>query len=608
MRLTPFFKLFFGYSFLALIAALLLYVYLQVSLKENINTRLNERLLAEVRLVQTYFDTFPSLDRSIPAMDAVADRLAERLAVRLTIVASDGRVLGDSAVPAPDVTHMENHRDRPEIRMALMGETGLDIRHSQTLNEELLYVAAPLLSNGVITGAVRVASPIRSLNWIDDEAGRAALWTVFLGLLTALALSLVTHRMSVAPIARITASIRRWNDGKAPSPPDAAEPSEWHSFSLAFQEMITQSEDKLKRLTGEKAQLEAVLFAMAEGVMVTDAGGRIIHFNPAFTRLMGADTWCLNKRPIEVFRNAELQAAVDATLDTVTPGEPVTGVNLTLTRYDRTFQVNLTTVRTEHTYHGAVAVFHDVTELRRLEQVRRDFVANVSHELRTPLTSIKGYTETLLDGAVEDVSLATKFITSIQSHSARLEALVADLLQLSRIESGRLDVQFCPCSLEAIVQRVLTSLEDRLQGKHLSLTCKFLKAPPVRADEKLVELVLLNLIDNAIKYTPEGGSVTLRILSKQGQVELTVTDTGVGIPSEALSRIFERFFRVDRVRSREQGGTGLGLSIVKHTMDLLGGRVWVESKLGFGAAFSISLPTWDADPGQREPRQADSGK
>ena len=604
MRLTPFSRFFFGYSFLALLAALLLYAYLYVSLKENINARLRERLLAEVRLVQTSFDPFPSVDRSIPVMDAVADRLAERLAARLTIVAADGRVLGDSAVPAPDVPHMENHRDRPEIRMALKGEIGMNIHHSQTLNEELLYVAAPLISNGVITGAVRVAFPIRNLNWIDDEAGRAALWTVFLGLLTALALSLVTHRMSVAPIIRITASIRRLIGGKAPAPSDAAASSEWRAFSLAFQELITQSEDKLKRLTGEKAQLEAVLFAMAEGVMVTDAGGRIIHFNPAFTRLLGADTWCLNKRPIEVFRNAELQAAVDATLATVTPGEPVTGVNLTLTRYERTFQVNLMTVRTDHTYHGTVAVFHDVTELRRLEQVRRDFVANVSHELRTPLTSIKGYTETLLEGAVEDVSLATKFITSIQSHSARLEALVADLLQLSRIESGRLDVQFCACSLEVIVQRVLASLEDRLQGKRLSLTCTYLKAPPVRADEKLMELVLFNLIDNAIKYTPEGGAVTIRVLPKQDQVELTVTDTGVGIPSEALPRIFERFFRVDRVRSREQGGTGLGLSIVKHTMDLLGGRVWVESKLGFGAAFSISLPAWGVDLDQQEPRPA----
>lgn len=596
MRLPSFFRFFAGYSLLAVIAALILYAYLRIPLKEEINTHLRERLLAEIRLAQAYFERLPESDRSVETMDAAADRLAERLAVRLTIMAVDGRVLGDSAVPAPDVPHMENHRDRPEIRTALKGEIGLNIHHSQTLNEELLYVAAPLISNGVITGVIRMALPIRNLNWIDDAAGRAAPWTIFIGLLGALALSIVTHRMSVASIVRITATIRRLIGGETTSLSDADASSEWRAFSIAFQDMITHSEDQLKLLTSEKAQLEAVLFAMAEGVMVTDASGRIIHFNPAFTRLMGADAWCLNKRPIEVFRNAELQAAVDATLDTVTPGGSATGFNLALTRYDRMFQVNLTTVRTDHTYHGTVAVFHDVTELRRLEQVRREFVANVSHELRTPLTSIKGYTETLLDGAVEDVPLATKFITSIQSQSARLEALVADLLQLSRIESGRVEVQFQPCLLEPVVQRVLTSMEDRAKGKRLSIISEQLKAPPVRADEKLVELVLFNLIDNAIKYTPEEGSITIRAFATQGQVDLTVTDTGVGIPSEALPRIFERFYRVDRVRSREQGGTGLGLSIVKHTMDLLHGRVWVESKLGFGAVFSISLPAWEAEP------------
>jgi two-component system phosphate regulon sensor histidine kinase PhoR len=280
-------------------------------------------------------------------------------------------------------------------------------------------------------------------------------------------------------------------------------------------------------------------------------------------------------------------------------------LNLTFTRDDRTFQVHLTSIRIDRAFHGVVAVFHDVTELRRLEQVRRDFVANVSHELRTPLTSIKGYTETLMDGALEDASTARKFIASIQHHTTRLQALVEDLLQLSRIESGRIEVRFRPCFLEPIARRVLEALDERCTRKRLTLGFDCRMGLPVRGDDALLELVLFNLLDNAIKYTPEGGSVTLRLFQEQNEGILAVADTGVGIPSEALPRIFERFYRVDRVRSREQGGTGLGLSIVKHTMDRLQGRVWVESAVGSGSTFYIALPVWQEGPEEaKEPSGA----
>ncbi|MBM3264901.1 MAG: PAS domain-containing protein [candidate division Zixibacteria bacterium] len=593
MSLSPFFKSVVGYVVLPVfVTAVVSYIYFQSSFDDGFHTAVRQRLLASVQLIQTHLEALPDTNFTAERLDPIADRLGERCDARVTIIAPDGRVLGDSSIPLPDVPGMQNHAGRPEIREALAGGIGERIRRSGTLDTEMHYVATVFQREGRLAGLARVALPVRDVTWTEGRVREAGIVGLVCGLAAAIGFSLFIRRRMLGPVANLTVMVRRLGTASTDTHPDRRLMTEWSSLVTALQETGSRFRERADNLTEEKVRLEAVLSAMTEGVMVTGADGRIIHVNPALTRMMRVDIPYLHIRPIEMIRNADLQAAVDATLDTAAKGATGQETELSFSFYDQTFQVYMTAVGSHPVYHGLVAVFHDVTELRRLEQVRRDFVANVSHELRTPLTSIKGYAETLLDGALEDETVTRKFVDSIHSHAARLQALVEDLLQLSRIESGRLEIRFRPCALDRLARQVAASFEDRMLRKRLVLTFDFPTLPSVSGDEELIELALFNLLDNAVKYTPEGGSIVLMGYQEERGVVLTVTDTGVGIPSEALSRIFERFFRVDRSRSREEGGTGLGLSIVRHTMEMLHGRVWVESELGVGSTFFIALPVW----------------
>ena len=402
----------------------------------------------------------------------------------------------------------------------------------------------------------------------------------------------MTGRLVSGPIERMTEVARRQAGGDLSIEASAPAHKELSDLANALNEMASQSKTRLSQMREENAQLEAVLSGMAEGVMVTSSDGRIQMVNPAFKRMMEVDAWCLNKRPIEVVRNHELQSAVDAAINTDLSLDHDALVDLTLEWSQRIFQVHLTTIRIGDVLHGVVAVFHDITKLRRLEQVRKDFVANVSHELRTPLTSIKGYVETLLDGAMEDKTAFRRFINSILRHTDLLQALVEDLLQLSRIESGQHEVSFSACDLSLLSQSVAQIFEEQVVRKNIQLTFEFNAEKLARGNPELIERALANLLDNAVKYTQEGGSIKISTTEQSDKIILKVSDTGLGIPSDALPRIFERFFRVDRARSRALGGTGLGLAIVRHTMELLEGKTWVESQLGEGTTFHLSLPIW----------------
>jgi two-component system phosphate regulon sensor histidine kinase PhoR len=532
-------------------------------------------------------------------LDLLVDRLGAAVNMRVTFIGKDGAVLGDSSIPLPDIARMEDHASRPEVKQALESGVGMNIRYSATLNMDMMYVAVPFVRQGVIQGVIRLSMPVDRLTGLESVAGQTTLLVSGLGIILGVFLSYAIARAIKRPIRQVAGLMRRIAGGDMSISIDATDHQEWKEMFDALNEMAIQSRKRFQQITEEKAQLEAVLSGMAEGVMVTDARGRIILVNPSFKGMMKTDTGCIGKSPIEVIRNAELQEMVDRTLTRQAALNPDAVFDIILHLDEGAFQAHLTPVRIEQGYYGVVAVFHDITELRRLEQVRRDFVANVSHELRTPLTSIKGYTETLLEGAIEDSDAAQRFLNSIHRQVNRLQALVEDLLQLSRIESGRLDVRIRPCDLKKIAMRVVEAFEERINRKHLRMSCDFPDAPFVRADEELIELALFNLVDNAVKYTPEKKRIDLSLVPGEDEVILCVADTGLGIPTEAQSRIFERFYRVDRGRSRDQGGTGLGLSIVRHTMEMLRGRVWVESTVGSGSKFYIALLVW---------REEDDGK
>jgi two-component system phosphate regulon sensor histidine kinase PhoR len=353
--------------------------------------------------------------------------------------------------------------------------------------------------------------------------------------------------------------------------------------------MSDEIKDKIEKANSERAKLDLVLSSMFEGVIVTDETEKIILMNPSLRRLFLLDSNPEGKKPLEVIRNT----AVEDMVERIIEGKQQLAIEeITVnTPEEKVLKVNGVPIMRNSRLEGAILVFHDITELRRLEQVRRDFVANVSHELRTPISSIKGYAETLLEGALEDKDNAKEFISIIYQDSNRLAALINDLLDLSRIESGNMKMSFVALDPLALIKRAVSVIENQAKAKSIALKFDISSSlPQIKADETRFSQVMINMLDNAIKYSSEGGRVTISAKAVDKMLQIDVSDTGIGISEVDLPRIFERFYRVDKARSRELGGTGLGLSIVKHIISAHGGQVWVKSELGNGSIFSFTIP------------------
>jgi two-component system phosphate regulon sensor histidine kinase PhoR len=370
---------------------------------------------------------------------------------------------------------------------------------------------------------------------------------------------------------------------------------ELRSLSKAIGEMGIQLNNTIEEISKEKDYLQTILRGMKEGVLVVDGRSRILMVNDALRDLLSLSSDVVDKMPLELIRNAELEAAIRKA---VHEGES-SGLELDVPASGgKILEVNVVGILPSSKWigkegeesRGAIAVFHDITRLKELEKIRQDFVANVSHELRTPLTTIKGYTETLLEGALKE-AVASQFVQVIKRHADRLAKIVEDLLILSKIESREFQLKREIISLSGFIDDVIDFVKEPAEKKKISISRNQIPSSlSVEADRNYLEQILINLLDNAIKYTPEGGSVTISAIEKDaGEIEFSIKDNGIGIPKEDLPRIFERFYRVDKGRSQELGGTGLGLSIVKHLVQAHGGRIWVESQLGKGSTFYFTL-------------------
>ncbi len=366
-------------------------------------------------------------------------------------------------------------------------------------------------------------------------------------------------------------------------------------LSRAIDEVVIQFRNRVNEVSKERDYLQTIFKGMVEGVLVVDERGRILVANHALHHLLHLSPSVANRTALEIIRNAQLEESIR---NVIRNGKSASfELNLPLP-LGRTFEVNVVgihssldeTERGKREIRGAIAVFHDISRLKELEKIRQDFLANVSHELRTPLTAIKGYTETLLTGALKE-EVAYPFVQIIKKHTDRLAKIVEDLLTLSKIESKDFQLNLEFFSLTELVHDVLDFIQGSVEKKKMIISCEIPSSLRVRGDRNYIEQVLINLLDNAIKYGHEGGKIILSVNQKdQKEIEVSVKDNGIGIPQDDLPRIFERFYRVDKGRSQELGGTGLGLSIVKHLIQAHGGKVWAESQLGKGSTFYFTLP------------------
>ena len=581
MRLRFFWKL--GLTYLALLLGVLLAVdlYTARALRREYLRAGFEQLDALGRIAQAH----PPQLGDPAGLRSWVSRMAGSGA-RVTVIAVDGRVLDDSA---HDPETMENHAGRPEIRQAFAGGEGHAVRHSATLGRDLVYLALRYQPAGREPLVLRLALPLRH---IDESLAefRRRLWAASLVILLAGgAASLLISRSFSARIKRLKTFSQRVASGDFRPLPLQRVGDELTELTRALNETAAHLDQTIHSLTDERNRSSAILRSMVEGVAVIGADERILFSNQAFSQILGLDaTACEGRRPVEVIRQSELLAAIQKVL---AGGETVQSEVVMGTVRPRSFALTAAPVRADGTT-GAVLVLHDISELRRLERVRRDFVANVSHEFKTPLTAIQGFAETLLAGALDDPENRQRFVEIIRDHARRLARLTDDLLKLSLVEAGKVELEFQPVAAGELIRSCVETTRLRAEQKHQSLQAECpADLPPARGDARRLQEVLQNLLDNAVQYTLPGGRITVQARATEGAVVITVSDTGIGIPQADQARIFERFYRVDVARSREVGGTGLGLSIARHIVEAHGGRIWVESTVGQGSDFHFSLPT-----------------
>jgi two-component system phosphate regulon sensor histidine kinase PhoR len=512
--------------------------------------------------------------------DSVATFLASRLGHRVTIIAPSGEVLGDSDVERAALPTLENHRMRPEVQGALGGEVSFAQRRSVTVGRRLLYGARPVVLAGQ-PAILRVAASLDDIDATVGRSQRAVAVAGLIGIVLALIVSYLVSRGLASPLVTLSRQARALASGDFTRRAARLNPvAELDDLAVSFNRLADELQTRLSELGRERDEMRVLIDNMVEGVVAISDDRRVIRCNRAAGELLAVSTDPGGVPIDEAIHDHGLRELLLESIE-----RPVSTREMTLAGHEVLISAG------PLDQGGAVATFLDVTELRRLEQVRQDFVANASHELKTPLTALRGWAETLAEDEPPP-ELRRQFLASIQKNTVRLQRLVEDLLDLSRLESGAWVVQDEVVALRELVTEVWEEFADRAEAKKI----KFAVAGTgsATADSLGVAQVLRNLFDNALRYVPEGGAIIVDIKGDRETLTVAVSDNGTGIAAEALPRIFERFYRVDPARSREEGGTGLGLAIVRHLVSAMGGRVKAESELGKGTTIRFTLPEWRA--------------
>ena len=568
---------------------LVVYLAIRLTLPPYLVRQIDVDLRRDAVVVREVFESQLKTERpDAVEINRLSHDLAKKTGLRITVIGPGGTVIGESDKPESDLKNIENHLQRPEVQQALREDIGSATRHSDTIGVDLLYVAVPVRDDKLV-GIVRVAMPLVAIQRTTARVlHTVAVASVLVGLATAPILYWLSRRVT-RPILQMREVAGRVARGDFTEKAPARVSGELGDLATALNDMSSQLAARIRELSEEKADLSAILAGMTEGVLVVRPDGRIRLTNQALRNSFGINEEAVGKTVLEAFRTVSLQELVS---EVIQEGDVAARELTFLTPNERAYELSATRLQgSQGVLTGVIVVFHDITRMRQFENTRKEFVANVSHELRTPLSIIKGYVETLLDEQPPDEQTARQFLQIVQRHSRRLEALIADLLSISALESQQARLNFEPVSIRLAAESVVDELARQAFERFVVVSLEIPEQlPAVRADAQRLHQVLFNLLDNAIKYTPSGGHVTIRADEKDGFIETTVADDGPGIAPEHLPHVFERFYRVDKARSRELGGTGLGLSIVKHIVQTHTGRVWAESQLEKGSTFYFTLP------------------
>jgi two-component system phosphate regulon sensor histidine kinase PhoR len=579
MTARLFYKLFGTYLVIAVLAVVIAGFFIERELRTGLTRWIEEDLMAETQIIAL-----------IPEgeIEKQSQALAERSRARVTLINARGLVTLDSNRQTKD---LDNHLNRSEIQEARVKGKGTATRYSRTLKMDMLYVALPLYEGSHLKGYLRLSRPLLEVDRSVDKLRFSIFQVLLLIIILSMIVAFIFSMKVISPIQEIEAFTDKIRKGEVSGMLMIDSRDEIGQLSKNINDMVAELQEKIRVANEEKWKLRAAFASMAEGVMVLDSQNRIEGLNKGMAEMIGREyADIVGKTPIEAFRNIALQDALnrfrqagEIVLEEITLGDENPMI----------LDVNISAVKSLPGQDPkTMIVFHNVTRLKKLEQVRADFVANVTHEIKTPLTAIIGFVETLQQGAIDDRVKAQKFLLTIHENAQRLNRLVDDLLTLSSIELGETELHLEGLALEDVFETALTLISPRAALKNVRIQRDVQPGlPMVRADRDRLVQILVNVLDNAVKFTPEGGSVSITASPEvQGSVVIKITDTGIGISKSELPRLGERFYRIDKTRSREMGGTGLGLSIVKHLMKAHEGSMEIESTLGKGTTVSLHFP------------------
>jgi two-component system, OmpR family, phosphate regulon sensor histidine kinase PhoR len=578
MKSRLFLKIFLGYFAILLIVISLDSLIVASYSRAKITNQIREELSANAQLL------------ALMPKESLLKKLAvfaEATKSRITFVESSGKVVADSDT---NVKNLDSHLDRSEIQEARLKGHGSHIRYSQTLKTDMLYYAISIKEDGRISGYIRLAKPIEDVKIATGYFNQIVFRTAVIILISFLLIALIFLPRLILPILKITAYTDKVKRNEKHGNLIINSHDEIGILAQNINLMVQSYREQIRIAHEEREKLELIFTSLVEGILVLNNENRIELISKSLQNILGYKYGQIaGKTPLEAFHNADLQDALEKFHRTGTPvlREIVLGEDSSIYLH-----VNISAVKDiTGITNKIILVFHDVTQLKKLERMRADFVANVTHEIKTPLTAIIGYTQTLQQGAIEDKNTAQTFLQTIHDNAQRLNRLVDDLLILSSIELGRMQLKYQSINVGESIAKAIAVVEEKAQVKGIAINRDWPDdLPPIFADADRIAQILVNILDNAVKFTPAGNISVSAAMNDQGYIVIKVADTGLGIPKREISRLGERFYRVDKTRSRELGGTGLGLSIVKHLLQAQNGRMEIKSQLDKGTEVSLFFP------------------